>query len=154
LGVGPNATGPGPSSPTTALPGNLSQGLLIDEPGNQLTFGPNTGTPFVSLSGSPITTLYVALNGSPTTQAVSAIIDSGGVFGTVPSSLDVPAGTSVQVYSDSGEMHKLYTYMVDSTNTPSASSDGLMNTGYFAFIDNPVYISNSPSGQGTTVFNM
>ncbi len=153
LGVGPNATGPGPSSPTTALPGNLSQGLLIDEPHSQLTFGANPGTG-VSLTGSPITTLYVALNGSPTTQAVTAIIDCGGVYGTVPSSIDVPAGTTVQVYSDSGETHPLYHYTVDSTNAPSASSDGLMNTGYFAFINNPVYISNSPGGQGTTVFNM
>ncbi len=153
LGIGPNATGPGPSSPTTALPGALSQGALIDEPNHQLTFGANPGTG-VSLNGSPITTLYVALNGSATTQAVSAIIDCGGVYGTVPPSLAIPAGTTVQVYSDSGETHLLYHYTVDSTSTPSASSDGLMNTGYWAFQDGAVYIGNSPSGTGTTVFNM
>ena len=41
LGVGPNATGPGPSIPNTTLPDGMGQGVLIDEPHNQLTFGPN-----------------------------------------------------------------------------------------------------------------
>jgi len=32
LGIGPNATAQGPSSVTTALPGNLNQGVLFNEP--------------------------------------------------------------------------------------------------------------------------
>ncbi len=153
LGIGPNATGPGPSSPTTALPGNLSLGTLIDQPNNHMTFGANPGSGTVSLPGSPITTLYVQFN-SGTIHPVTAIIDSGGVFGTMPSSVGIPpAGTVVHVYSDNGTT-QLYQYTVTSDNAPSASSDGLMNTGNFAFVDHSVYISNSPGNQGTTVYNL
>ncbi len=153
LGIGPNATGPGPSSPTTALPGNLSQGALIDQPNHVMTFGPNPGSGTVSLPGSPITTLYVQFNNG-TVHPVTAIVDSGGVYGTMPSSIGIPpAGTVVHVYSDNG-VTQLYQYTVDSTNAPSTSSDGLMNTGNFAFVDHSVYISNSPGNQGTTVFNL
>jgi hypothetical protein len=154
LGIGPNATGPGPSSPTTALPGNLSLGTLIDQPNNVMTFGANPGSGTVSLPGSPITTLYVQFN-SGTIHPVTAIIDSGGVYGTMPSSIGIPSvGTVVHVYSDSGGVTQLYQYTVNSGNAPSNSADGLMNTGNVAFATNSVYISNSPSGQGTTVYNL
>ena len=87
LGLGPNAVGPGPSIPNQALPGNLGQGVLIDMANQQLTFGPNPGAPLYSLNGSPITTLYVDVGNTGTVQAVPSIVDSGGVFGTIPSSV-------------------------------------------------------------------
>ena len=43
LGVGASTVGPNTTSPTTALQGNLGQGVLINEPQHQLVFGPNTG---------------------------------------------------------------------------------------------------------------
>jgi hypothetical protein len=158
LGIGPNATGPSTTNPTTALPGNLSQGALIDQPGHELTFGPNTGTG-TSLTGSPITTLYVSTDGGATRVPVSAIVDSGGVYGTIPSSVvgqtsgTLPAGTTVTVYGSNSSSTPLYQYTVDSTNSPTVITDGLMNTGNIPFEQNQVYISNSPSGTGTTVFN-
>ena len=157
LGIGPNATGPATSNPTTALPGGLKQGFLLDQSGHAMTFGANPGTPSVSLNGSPITNLDVEINhGTPHT--VSAIIDSGGVYGTMPSSVvgqssgTLPAGTVISVY-DHATHTLLYEYTVDSTNSPTVISDGQMNTGNIPFAQQPIYISNSPAGVGTTVFN-
>jgi hypothetical protein len=48
-----------------------------------VTFGANPGTPNVSLTGSPITTLDVQINSGPMVP-VSAIVDSGGGYGTIP----------------------------------------------------------------------
>ncbi len=158
LGIGPNAVGPGPSSVITALPGDLSEGVLIDEPGGVLQFGPNPlGTDAISVNGAPDATLEVSIDGS-TPQPVPAVIDSGGVYGTLPSSLfggagvgDVlKPGTEISVYTQDGE--PLYSYTVNETNSPTITSGTMMNTGYFPFSDQPVYISNSPSGQGTTIF--
>jgi hypothetical protein len=156
LGIGPNATGPGTSSPTMALPGDLKQGVLVDEPHNRLVFGPNTGTPIPNafVNGSPIGTVDVKIGSGPL-QPVSAIIDSGGVYGTIPSSLvgsSVPAGTTISVYASDGTT-LLYTYQTTGTNSPTVISSGLMNTGFEPFAQHPVYISNSPNGTGTTIFD-
>ena len=84
LGVGPS--GLAPSNPvTTALPGQLSQGVLINAPGHYLEFGPNPLAAGVSVPGSPITTLDVQINNGPLTS-VTAAIDSGGQYGSIPSS--------------------------------------------------------------------
>ncbi|WP_204079794.1 PecA family PE domain-processing aspartic protease [Mycobacterium riyadhense] len=161
LGLGPNAVGPGPSSPVTALGGDLNQGVLIDQPGGRLQFGPNTGTPEVSVPGAPISTVHVRINGGAPTP-VTAIIDSGGVTGTMPSYLlgtgqtsgAVPAGTLIQVYSTGGEL--LYEYEAGVTipgYSPIVTTGSTMNTGNFPFAEQPIYISYSPGGVGTTVFN-
>jgi len=158
LGIGPNAGGPGPSSVTTALPGNLNSGVLINGMAGQLTFGPNPMMPKVSLAGSPITTVDVSINGG-TPVPVSAIIDSGGVFGTIPSSVlgtgqvsgAVPAGTTITVTAPNGT--QLYSFVTNATDGPTVTSGGLLNTGFEPFAQNPVFISNSPSGVGTTEFD-
>ncbi|WP_343602222.1 PecA family PE domain-processing aspartic protease [Mycobacterium sp.] len=154
LGVGPNADGPGPSLVTTALPGGLSQGVLIDEPMNELTFGPPTLPDGISVAGSPITNLDVSIDDGPA-QSVSAIVDSGGVFGTVPSSLldsgqtsgTLPAGTTITVFDD---QTLLYTYSTTDVVSPTVTSGSLLNTGYVPFSMFPVYIDNA--GNGTTTF--
>jgi hypothetical protein len=156
LGVGPNAVGPGPTIPTMSLPGGLAQGLQIDMSKHQLEFGPNPGAPKFSLSGSPITTLYVSVGGGPL-QAVPSIVDSGGVLGTMPSSViggagSLPAGTNIYVYGDAAGTKELYHYNTNNY-TPTVISSGLMNTGYLPFATQPIYISNSPGGVGTTVVN-
>jgi hypothetical protein len=146
LGIGANATGPNTISPATALQGNLSQGVLVDEPHNQLVFGPNTGTPVSTVNGGAITTelTYVVTNsnGTVTTTNPSVIVDSGGVYGTILQSAvpggtgSVPDGTVISVYDGST---LLYSYTVDGNN-PSVITSGSMNTGYYPFTQLPIYI--------------
>ena len=163
LGVGPNAGGPGPSVATQALPGNLGQGVLINETPAflgtgqpYLQFGPNPGTPIVSLTGAPVTTLEVSVGSGPI-QAVSSIIDSGGVQGTIPSSLlpggTLPADTEIEVFAPGNIMTPLYMFNTSDVS-PTVISSGLMNTGFVPFSTDPIYISNLPAGVGTTVFDM
>ncbi|WP_343600642.1 PecA family PE domain-processing aspartic protease [Mycobacterium sp.] len=155
LGIGPNAEGPGPSIVTTALPGDLSAGVLIDESQGVLQFGPNPLTPLVSVSGAPITSLEVSIDGG-TPVTVTGAIDSGGVYGTIPASVvggpgTVPAGTLISVDTSSGQ--PLYSYTTTATDGPTVTSEDLLNTGSIPFSQYPVYISNSPIGVGTTVFD-
>lgn len=154
LGLGPNAVGPGPSIPTQALPGDLNQGVTINMPAQELRFGPNDlGGPTVSLNGSPITNLYVRVGSGPL-QMVPSIVDSGGVYGTMPSSVigssTLPAGTMITVYADSGGMTKLYSFNTNDY-APTVISSGLMNTGYLPFSLGPVHVDYNPAGVGTTI---
>jgi hypothetical protein len=165
LGVGPNALGPTPDSiPTAALPGDLGQGLLIDQANKELIFGANPLTDGTSVNGAPWTTLDLSINGS-TPQVVSAVVDSGGVYGTMPSSVlngiqpeqngGLPDGTTIQVYQH-GTDNLLYEYTVHnlngSFNSPTVISGDTMNTGNFPFAQQPIYISYDPAGSGTTIF--
>ncbi|MBY0442754.1 MAG: PecA family PE domain-processing aspartic protease [Mycobacteriaceae bacterium] len=157
LGLGPNAVGPGPSIPAQALPGDLSQGVLIDMPGEKMQFGPNPIVgPSVTMVGTPINTLYVSVNGGAL-QAVPSIIDSGGVLGTMPSSViggsaNLPANTEIMVYADASGSSMLYGFNTDNY-APTVISLGLMNTGFLPFAMRPMYIDYSPSGVGTLVFS-
>lgn len=158
LGVGPNAVGPGPSIPTQFLPGSLSQGMQIDMQNAQLTFGPNPdATPGFSLSpGAPITTLYVQV-GANAPIPVPSIVDSGGVQGTMPSSViggagSLPANTVITVWADPNQTQLLYQYNTN-TYTPTVIKSGLMNTGYLPFATQPIYISNAPGHVGTIIVN-
>jgi hypothetical protein len=154
LGMGPNASGPGTTNPTTALPGDLKQGVLIDQPHGQLTFGGSELIPAgaTALTGSPITTTNVTIvePGGTTVNSsnVPTIVDSGGVFGTIPTSVtgSVPVGSHIYVTSTGGQ--PLYDYVVTSANAPSSTSDTLMNTGNYVFSQHPVYIQQT--GNGTT----
>ena len=153
LGVGPNAGGPGPSIPTQAFANSsYDTGLLINESARTLTFGPNPLTPIATLTGSPVTTLHVTVSDGPA-QAVDSIIDSGGVFGTIPSSVigNAPPGTVITVSTPGGV--ELYQYTYGASDSATAISSGLMNTGALLFQNHPVYISYSPSGTGTTIID-
>jgi hypothetical protein len=153
LGIGPNATGPGHSIPLKALPAPFNQGVLINE--NQgvngyLQFGPNPLTPVATLNGSPITDLKVIV-GSTTYTNVPSIIDSGGVDGSFPTSLGAKPGELITVETPSGQV--LYSFTYQGTYSPTPISSGLMDTGNEPFFVNPIYISYSPSGVGTTVID-
>lgn len=148
LGIGPNAGGPGPSIATQSLPGDLGQGVLINETVTNpyLQFGPQPttlGNPIATLTGAPITTLNVSYNSGTPVPTLSEI-DSGGVSGTIAPS--VPTGTSVQVYAPNGNT-LLYSFTngVDYSPTPSS---GVMNTGSLIFQNHPIYVQNG--GQGMT----
>ena len=84
-------------------------------------------------------------------------IDSGDNFGSIPASLlgtgqvsgTVPVGTVVSVYSN-GQL--LYSYTTTAAD-PLTVTGSVMNTGNIPFELGPVYISESPSGLGTTTFD-
>jgi hypothetical protein len=162
LGIGANAAGPGPVGiPTTALPGDLSQGVFLYQGlflgiAGVMVFGPNPLPTRTSVSGAPDAYLNVKINnGSPTT--VGAIVDSGGVYGTILSSMigggsSVPVGTRISVYTADGVL--LYSYVVTSQNRPTVITSGLINTGYAPFQHGPVYIDyTTPDGMGSTDFD-
>lgn len=169
LGIGPNALGPTPDHiPTADLPGTLGHGVLIDQPNGQLIFGDNPYQGGTVINGAPWSSLYVSLDGSTPTK-VDAVVDSGGVFGTMPTSVltgagitatangYLPDGTIVQVYTPGGQL--LYEYTVDNSANPSdvtnhspiVTSGASMNTGNWLFGQEPVYISYGGSNGQTIV---
>ena len=165
---------PGLPNPIQALPGNLGQGALIDDPlitsynpsyTGVLQFGPNTLPSYASVTGAPVTTLDVSIDGG-TPQAVTGVyIDSGGQLGAIPQNLlpsgtagDLaPAGTTYAVYTTNGT--ELYTappsgYGADlPVVVSSQNSGGSLNSGIWPFLEDPVYLSYSPSGVGTIFFD-
>ncbi|OBI94210.1 hypothetical protein A9X00_12745 [Mycobacterium sp. 1245805.9] len=151
LGVGPNAGGPGPSIPLQALPGTLNHGLLInqDTTNPYLQFGDQPTiaghAPLTTLPQMPITNLEVKVGNGPM-QTVASIVDSGGVEGTLPTSLGAHPGDVIQVFDASNNLLYSYTYNGDYFPTPISS--GLMNTGNLLFQEHPVYINY---GNGTAV---
>jgi hypothetical protein len=166
LGVGPNAAGPDDSNPTDDLPGDLSQGLTIDQSNDQLIFGPDqdegSGT---TVDGSPLTDLYVDI-GDQGPQEVTADVDSGGVNGTMPSDVAGDAadpstgtlapGTDVSVYANESDAEAgqdaLYSYTVgDAGDGPTVTDSDIMNTGNFPFAQGPIHIGSE--GDGTTTFH-
>src|SRR5262249_39850661 len=95
-------------------------------------------------------------------QPTTALIDSGGLYGTIPAALlgttsgTLPAGTHISVYTPSGTL--LYSYTTTAVNSPTVipippTGFDAFNTGFEPFSQMPVYISYSPSGVGTTTFD-
>jgi hypothetical protein len=161
MGIGVNAGGPGPSSPVTGLPSNLNQGVLINAPQGYLQFAnTNPLTAVTSTSGAPVSDLLVSVNNGALLTVPGSFIDSGGVYGTIPSNNPIggngtlPAGTTITVYNSDGT--ELYTYTTTTTNSPtltSINSGESLNTGFEPFSQGPVYIDYSPSGTGTIYFD-
>jgi len=161
LGIGANSAGPGPSLITSALPGELKNGIFIDEAAGKLQFGPNPRPVRASVSGSPSTPGMVKVLG--VSYPINLVIDSGGVYGTIPSTVwtavgetQVPGGIPIEVYSADGST-LLYSYTTTNTNTPLITFDAAhaqqMNTGYTPFHLGPVYISYTTPG-GETNFDL
>jgi len=161
LGIGPNALGPTPDHiPTADLPGTLGNGVLIDQPGGRLIFGDNPLAGGTVVEGAPWADLKVSINDSTPTD-VRGVIDSGGVYGTMPSSVlggvtptangTLPDGTTIAVYTKDGT--PLYSYTVGSQAGEVRSpvvigANGGMNTGNWLFGQQPVYINYLvPGGQ-------
>ena len=160
LGIGANSVGPGPSHPATSLPGELSDGVLIYQDLGILVFGPNPLPARVTVPGTPNANLQIQV-GNGSKVPVNAIIDSGGVYGTMPSYIignsqtsgNLPAGTKVSVYTNDGQT-LLYTYTTKGNSGPTVITDTLHNTGNEPFAQGPVYIDYSPdNGIGSTIFD-
>jgi len=164
LGIGPNALGPTPDQiPTRDLPGELGNGVLIDQANKQLVFGDNPLQGGTVIPGAPWADLMVSINGQDPT-AVRGVIDSGGVYGTMPSSVlgnvtptangTLPDGTTITVYAKDG-VTELYSYTVGSDSgevrSPSVTSGNSMNTGNWLFSQEPVYINYQVSGGQTII---
>jgi hypothetical protein len=155
LGVGENASGP-TTSPLESF-GNVT----VDVKDGELIVGgdPVTGT---SVSGAPISTEYISIDGGAL-QAVSNDVDSGGVTGTIPSSLLtsseynsttdlVNPGTTIALYADKNGTEELYHYTVTAGNDPFVVSGSTMDSGYEPFSQGPISLEYTPAGTGTTIF--
>jgi hypothetical protein len=145
LGIGPTGTGPG-TSPLESF-----GGVTVDIPQNELFVGSTNalaGPNDVTVSGAPISTLYESVNGG-TPVAVSDDVDTGGVYGTIPSSLvgnagSVPSGTLIDVYNHPGGT-LLYSYVTgtdslgDSTS-PTVVSGTSIDSGIEPYLEQPIFI--------------
>jgi hypothetical protein len=147
LGIGDSASDGGPG--TSPLESAGFDGVTVDVPGKELVVGSNAGTPIATVSGAPIANLYEQV-GSGTPVAVSDDVDSGGVYGTIPSSLvgnagSVPPGTTITVYDSPGGT-ELYSYTTgtdslgDST-APTVTSGTSIDSGVEPFLQEPIYIN-------------
>ena len=162
LGIGANSGGTSLTSPLTALPGSLSQGVLINAPQGVLDFGPNPLPAIASVTGAGSTNLDIQINGGAL-QPVASIIDSGGQNGTIPAAVlgstsgSLPAGTVISVYTADGTT-LLYSFTTGLDNSPTiipvpTTGFDAFNTGFEPFSELPIYISYSPTGVGTTTFD-
>jgi PE family len=156
LGIGANAGGPS-TSPVLGLPSTLSQGVLVAEQYQSLQFGANPFNFFATSSGAPITTLQVSVNGGTPHAFSGSFVDSGGLWGAIPSSLGtgsvngyLPAGTELEFYTASGT--SLYTVTAGSLPQIKVISGGIVNTGNVPFPLMPIYIQYG--GNGTIYYDV
>ncbi len=141
-------------------------------------FGPNPLPAKATISGTPGTTLNVTIGNNSYNNVVS-LIDSGGVYGTIPSDLlpgstsgdYVPSGTKISVSAVdafTGKTVSLYSYTTGSSPyapvvvgpTDEPTDGNYLNTGYYAYNQGPVYIdyqndgTYNNGGYGWTVFDV
>jgi hypothetical protein len=136
LGIGENTAGP------TTSPFESFGGVTVNVPGNELIVGstdPITGG--TTVSGAPISSLYetVTNSGVTTGKSVSDDVDSGGVFGTIPSSLTAAPGTIITVYTSQGGT-ELYQYTVGSGEVPTSVSGNSIDSGVAPFLNHEIYL--------------
>jgi hypothetical protein len=157
LGIGDNTAGPtespleadGYDGVTVDIPGSDGNGPdLIVDPSNPFTAIATVDGP-ATVDGAPTSTLYESINGGTPVQ-VSDDVDSGGVYGTIPSSLEsgdsVPNDTEISVYDNSaGTGTPLYSYdtgtdtLGDST-APTVVSGTSIDSGVEPYLEEPIYI--------------
>jgi hypothetical protein len=144
LGIGDHTGGP------TTSPLESYGGVLVDIPDHKLILdSANPGTALFTVPGNPTADLYESVNGG-TRVAVSDDVDSGGVFGTIPSSLasgsSVPSGTTIGVYDSASGGHLLYSYVTGPLGNsgydgPTPVSGNQIDSGVLPFLSQPIYFS-------------
>jgi hypothetical protein len=156
LGVGDAANVAGPGANPLESAG--FSGATVDIPQNLLVVGANSGTPLATIGGAPITNnalteVVTPPGGMPTSGSVFDDIDSGGVYGTIPSSLvgnagSVPDGTNIAVYDGSTLLYS-YTTGTDSLGTSTAptvvsgvgTANNPIDSGVEPFLEEPIYLN-------------
>jgi hypothetical protein len=156
LGVGAGTAGP------TTTPFADDGGVYIDIPGKELVVTATNPIPDApSTAGSGVSDVLESINGGAQKE-VTNIIDSGGVFGTIPSTLEsgssVPSNTLITVYNTAGQ--ELYSYSTipnfdvgtgtGVSDSPTVVSGTNIDSGVLPFLDRGVYIDYA--GDGTTFF--
>lgn len=143
LGIGADTAGP------TTSPLENYGGVLVDIPdGKMVVDSANPLTPYAVVDGAPISTgtltETVTTNGVPHSATIIDDVDSGGVYGTIPSSLasDVQQGSTITVSEGSTV---LYSYQVgtDSLNqseAPTSTTSTTIDSGIIPFLQHPIYI--------------
>jgi hypothetical protein len=122
-------------------------GVTVDVPQGDLIVSPtNPDTAIATLSGAPTPTSHltedVTTPGGTTvgTATVSDDIDSGGVYGTIPSSVgSVPNGDTISAYDGST---LLYSYTVED-DSPTVVSGDHIDSGFVPFSEEPIFIDYS-----------
>jgi hypothetical protein len=151
LGIG-DATDAGPGT----SPFESYGGVTVDIPQGELVVGENAGTPILTaFSGGPTpddTLTETVTNGSTVIGSgpVSDDVDSGGVYGTIPSTIDnatVAQGDKVTVSYDGTTLYS-YTVGTDTDNTNEApelftgsSGTNSIDSGVEPYLEEPIYIS-------------
>jgi hypothetical protein len=146
LGVGAVPAGP------TTTPFEDYGGVYVNIPNDQLVVtGTNPIPDAVSTSGTGVSDVLEKV-GTGATQEMTNIIDSGGVFGTISSSLEsgssVPAGTLITVENTAGQ--ELYSYTTIGnfdvgtgtgvSDSPTVVSGTNIDSGVLPFLNHGVYI--------------
>jgi hypothetical protein len=151
LGIGTEGTGGVGESPIEAAG---YQGVTVDLPTKELTLDatPNTTGIDLSATGSTVSGLTESVttgaDGTGTSLgsgSVSDDLDSGGVYGTIPTSIssaDVPQGDYVNVY-DGNTL--LYSYQVETDSlgtdeSPTVVSGSSIDSGVIPFQNEPISI--------------
>ena len=172
LGIGPFGAAPDQSLtplPPQSLPGILGRGVLINDyngaNGGELRFGPNPlphGTSITVDPATSTTNLDVVFTVDGTLYSYPSLpstIDSGGIYGFVPSSVDgvttIP-GLTVGEYLPQGSIISikygqtvLEHYTVPDAlplQSPPISGETRFNSGFIPFTRQPIYVSYDPVG--------
>src|SRR3984957_13379579 len=146
LGIGENTAGP------TTTPFEDYGGVLVDIPNHQLVIGEANPFPEApSTGGTGVSDVFESINNG-TPKEVTNIIDSGGVFGTIPSSLvSGSSGPSDTVITVENAAHQvLYTYTTTDqfpigggTTTdgdPTVVSGTSIDSGVLPFLNHEIYL--------------
>ena len=146
LGIGASGeTGPG----TGPFEAAGVPGVTVDVPQHELVLGSNAGTPIETLTGAatPTSNLTETVTSGGTTVGTATVsddIDSGGVFGTIPSSIDSSTLANGDVVTVSHDGTTLYQYTVQDNgvdNAPTVVSGTSIDSGFAPFANEPIFIS-------------
>ncbi len=147
LGIGPDTAGP------TDSPFESYGGVLVDLVGAEKSLivgGDNPLTGGTLLTGSPTVDgltekVFSSTGALLNTTTVSNDLDSGGVYGTIPSSIvgsGLTAGDKIAVYTSGGQ--ELYSYVIgtdtlNQSTAPTAISGVQIDSGVLPFMNHEAY---------------
>jgi hypothetical protein len=141
LGIGDNVSGGAGVSPFDSY-----GSALVDLKNNELIIGgsnPYQSLDSIANNGSTLTGLTETVTNSSgtvgTATGISDDLDTGGVQGTIPSTISgVTAGDTITVKDGTTV---LYSYTIPSSDAVPVSTSGTsIDSGYYALVNNPLYI--------------